>query len=55
MFEMYSKLSKAVDVYNESRVEREQLEYYEVLEMIEDRYNEKEVMQLTIQLYSEAH
>ena len=55
MFEMYSQLSKAVDVYNESRVEREQLEYYEVLEMIEDRYNEKEVMQLTIKFYSEAH
>ena len=55
MFELYSQLSKAVDVYNESRVEEEQFEYYEVLEMIEDRYNEKEVMQLTIKLYSEAH
>ena len=53
MFELYSQLSKAVDVYNE-RV-KEEIEYYEVLEMIEDRYNEKEEMQLIIKLYSEVH
>lgn len=53
MFELYSQLSKAVDVYNE-RV-NEEIEYYEVLDMIQDRYNEKEVMQLIIKLYSEVH
>ena len=53
MFELYSQLSKAVDVYNENV--KEEIEYYEVLEMIEDRYNEKEVMQLIIKLYSEVH
>lgn len=55
MFELYCELSKATDVFNDSRVEQEQLEYYEVLNMIEDRYNEKEVMELIIHLYSQAH
>lgn len=53
MFELYAELSKAVDVYNESV--REEIEYYEVLEMIEDRYNEKEIMNLIIKFYSQAH
>ena len=53
MFELYAQLSKAVDVYNENV--KEEIEYYEVLEMIEDRYNEKEVMELIIKLYSEVH
>lgn len=53
MFELYSQLSKAVDVYNENA--REEIEYHEVLEMIEDRYNEKEVMELIIKFYSQAH
>ena len=55
MFYLFAQLSKATDIYNNSRVEEEQLEYYEVLDMINDRYNEKEVMELIIQLYSEAH
>lgn len=53
MFQLYSQLSKAVDVYNENV--KEEIEYHEVLEMIEDRYNEKEVMELIIKLYSEVH
>ena len=53
MFELYSQLSKAVDVYNENVYE--EIEYYEVLEMIEDRHNEKEVMELIIKLYSAVH
>ena len=55
MFELYAKLSKAADFYNSVRVEEEQLEYYEILDMIEDRYNEKEVMGLIINLYSQSH
>lgn len=53
MFELYSQLSKAVDVYNENV--KEEIEYHEVLDMIQDRYNEKEVMELIIKLYSEVH
>ena len=55
MFELYAELSKAADVYNEHVVESEQLEYHEVLNMIEDRYDEKEVMELIIKLYSQSH
>lgn len=53
MFELYSQLSKAVDVYNKNV--KEEIEYYEVLEMIEDRYDEKEIMKLIIKLYSMIH
>ncbi len=55
MFELYAQLSKAADVFNESRIESEQLEYSEILQMINDRHNEKEVMQLIINLYSQSH
>lgn len=55
MFQLYSELSKAADFFNSVRDEKEQLEYYEVLEMIEDRYNEKEIMGLIIKLYSQSH
>lgn len=55
MFELYSQLSKAADFFNSVREEEEQLEYYEVLDMIEDRYNEKEVMGLIIKLYNQSH
>ena len=55
MFNLYAELSKAADVFNESRIESEQLEYSEILRMINDRYNEKEVMQLIINLYSQSH
>lgn len=53
MFELYSQLSKAVDVYNENV--KEEIEYHEVLDMIQDRYNEKEIMELIIKFYSEVH
>lgn len=53
MFELYSQLSKAVDVYNENV--KEEIEYYEVLEMIKDRHDEKEIMKVIIQLYSDVH
>lgn len=55
MFELYAQLSKAVDVFNSRIVEQEQLEYHEVLAMIEDRCDEKEVMGLIINLYSQVH
>lgn len=55
MFELYVELSKAADVFNSKRVEEEQLEYYEILEMINERHNEKEVMQLIIKLYSQSY
>ena len=55
MFELYAELSKATDFFNSVRNEENQLEYYEVLSMIKDRYNEKEIMQLIISLYSQSH
>lgn len=55
MFEWYAELSKATDVFNASRIEEEQIEYHEVLKMIKDRYDEKEVMGLVIKLYSQSH
>lgn len=55
MFELYAQLSKAVDVFNSRVIEQEQVEYYEILEMIEDKKNEKEVMELIINLYSRVH
>lgn len=55
MFELYAELSKATDFFNSVRDEVNQLEYQEVLNMIEDRYNEKEVMQVIINLYSQSH
>lgn len=55
MFNWYAELSKAVDVFNARIIEQEQVEYYEILEMIEDRHNEKEVMELIISLYSRVH
>lgn len=55
MFQLYSELSKAVDVYNERVVESEVLEYKEVLDMLNDRYDERELMALIIQMYSMVH
>lgn len=55
MFQWYSELSKVVDVYNERVVESEILEYHEVLDMLEDKHNEKEIMSLIIKLYSMVH
>jgi len=55
MFELYSQLSKATDFFNSVRAEEEQLEYFEILEMLNNRHDEKEVMQLIISLYNQSH
>ena len=55
MFQWYSELSKAVDTFNERVVESEVLEYKEVLDMLENKHDEKEVMALIIKLYSMVH
>lgn len=55
MFKLYAELSKATDFFNSVRTDGEQLEFYEVLQMINDRYNEKEVMELIISLYSQSN
>lgn len=55
MFDLYAKLSKATDFFNSVRNEEDHIEYYEVLEMIENRYDEKEVMEVIIDLYSQSH
>ena len=55
MFKWYSELSKAVDVFNERVVESEELEYKEVLDMLENRHDENEIKTLIINLYSMVH
>lgn len=55
MFKWYAELSKATDFFNSVRDEENQLEYFEVLNMVEDRYNEQEIMELIISLYSQSH
>ncbi len=53
MFKWYAELSKATDFYNENVME--EINYYEVLEMLNDRHNENEVKELIIKLYSMAY
>lgn len=55
MFELYASLSKATDFFNSVRDEGNQIEYYEVLDMLENRHDEKEVMRLIIKLYNQSH
>lgn len=52
MFKWYAELSKATDVFNSKRKEDDQIEYYEVLEMIEDKHSEVDIMETIIKLYS---
>jgi hypothetical protein len=55
MFKWYTELSKAVDVFNERVVESEELEYKEVLDMLENKHDENEIKTLIINLYSMVH
>ena len=55
MFDLYSQLSKATDFFNSVRDEGNQIEYYEVLDMVKNRYDEKEIMELIIELYNQSH
>jgi hypothetical protein len=55
MVELYSKLSRATDFFNSVRDEEEHIEYYEVLDMIKNKEDEKEIMETIIYLYGLSH
>ena len=50
----FEKLSRALDAFNDARVESERMAWHELIEDIENPLDEKEVMNLIIELYEEA-
>lgn len=50
----FEKLSRALDAFNDARVESERMEWHELIQDISDPLDEKEVMSLIIELYEEA-
>ena len=54
MVVMYENLSRALDAFNASRVEEEQMEWHEVIADISNPLDDREVMRLIIELYEEA-
>lgn len=54
MVVMFERLSRALDAFNEARVETEQMEWHELIADIENPLDEKEVMLRIIELYEEA-
>lgn len=51
---MFERLSRALDAFNESRVESERVDWHELIQDIENPLDETEVMKLIIDLYEEA-
>lgn len=51
---LFEKLSRAVDAFNENRIEEEQVEWREVVRSLENPLDKVEVMELIIELYEEA-
>jgi len=51
----FEKLSKAIDVFNQNRIEEEQIEFKDVIGDIEDPLNPLEVLTLITELYEEAN
>lgn len=50
----FEKLSRALDAFNAARVESERLDWCELIQDISDPLNEKEVLNLIVELYEEA-
>lgn len=50
----FEKLSRALDAFNAARVEGERLDWHELIQDISDPLNEKEVLNLIVELYEEA-
>lgn len=50
----FEKLSKALDAFNENRVENERMEWHELIQDISDPLDEVEVLNLIVELYEEA-
>lgn len=54
MIVMFEQLSRALDVFNGSRIESEQVEWHELIKDIKDPLDENEVMRMIIMLYEDA-
>lgn len=50
----FEKLSRALDAFNDARVESERMEWHELIEDIENPLDEKEVLLRIVDLYEEA-
>lgn len=51
----FEKLSKAIDVFNENRIEEERIEFCDVVGDIENPLDPIEVLTLITELYEEAN
>lgn len=51
---MFEKLSRALDAFNDARVENERMDWHELIQDIQNPMDEREVMRLIIELYEEA-
>lgn len=50
----FEKLSRALDAFNDARVENERMEWHELIQDISDPLDEVEVLNLIVELYEEA-
>ena len=50
----FEKLSRALDAFNDVRVESERMEWHELIADLENPLDEKEVLHRIIELYEEA-
>ena len=55
MVVLFEKLSRALDTFNDNRIESEQVEWYELIKVLNDPLDKTEVMQLIIELYEKAY
>ena len=54
MVVMFERLSRALDAFNAARVETERVDWHELISDLENPLDEKEVMNLIVELYEEA-
>lgn len=50
----FEKLSRALDAFNDARVESERMEWHELIDDLENPLDEKEVLLRIVDLYEEA-
>lgn len=50
----FEKLSRALDAFNDARVESERMEWHELVSDIENPLDEREVLLRIVDLYEEA-
>lgn len=51
----FESLSKALDFYNQNRIETEQVEFCDIVPDLEDPLDSEEVLKLIVELYEEAN